>query len=264
MLKKYAFILAVICCNISQAQLSSTAPEYEAHPVGGKEQLDWVFQTQLTLSKLILNPDFELNVTVFFNVDSTGNAVDLKTDNIQNNVLRKEVYRQFRFLKFKRTLNLPDETRPYFSSFRISSDKYNKYYKQKSKLSFKKTIEADSSYSVYSRADKSPDYYRNGDDGLKEFILSEMEYPKIAVERSVEGTVILEFIVETNGYITNVVSKQNVNAGCTEEALRIIKQTKWQPAILNNKLVRYKMTYPITFSIRNAMRAGSTSGTTGQ
>ena len=88
-----------------------------------------------------------------------------------------------------------------------------------------------------------------------------MEYPKLAIEKSVEGTVIVEFVVETNGYVTNANLKKGLGAGCAEEALRIIKSTKWQPAILNNKLVRYRTNYPITFSLRNVTRdASSTIG----
>ena len=126
-------------------------------------------------------------------------------------------------------------------------------------------MQADSSYVVYTRADLAPEYYKNGEEGLKEFILSSMEYPKLAIEKSVEGTVVIEFIVETNGYITAITPKHNVGAGCTEEALRVITQTRWQPATLNNKLVRYKMTYPITFSLRNITKDNaSSSQATGQ
>ncbi len=168
-------------------------------------------------------------------------------------------------LKYKRTLNLPGETSPYFLSFNLSRDKYNRYFKQKHRFTLTRKFPADSSLAVYARADQSPEFYKNGEDGLKEFILSEMEYPKVAIERSVEGTVVIEFIVETNGFITNVAPLKSVNAGCTEEALRIIKQTRWQPAVLNGKLVQYKMTYPITFSLRNTLHDfGTSSSTTGQ
>jgi protein TonB len=94
---------------------------------------------------------------------------------------------------------------------------------------------------------------------LADFILSEIEYPKLAIEKSIEGTVTIEFIIETNGYVSNLIIKNGIGAGCSEEALRIIKQTKWQPAVINNKLVRYKTTYPITFSLRNVNKDNGTS-----
>ena len=179
--------------------------------------------------------------------------------NNNNNVLRNELIRMFSFWKFHKTLHLPNESRPYFLTFKLSTEKYNKYFKQKNKLNLKKPLPADSSFIIYQKADKSPEYYKNGDDGLADFILSNIEYPKIAVEKSVEGTVVIEFVVETNGYVTGLAVKQPINAGCTEEALRLIKETKWQPAVVNNKFVRYKTTYPITFSLRNISKDNSSS-----
>jgi protein TonB len=79
----------------------------------------------------------------------------------------------------------------------------------------------------------------------------------------VEGTVVLEYIVETNGFVTGIVPKKRVSAGCTEEAIRLISETRWQPAMLGGKAVRYRMTYPITFSLRNMQRGQQPPSTVG-
>ena len=257
----FAFCLSVF---ITFSQNSSTSLEFEAQAIGGKEQIEQVLQTQLTLPKTILTSNFDVKLTTFFDLDSAGKAVNIKVDGQVNNALRNEIIRVFNFLRFYKTLNLPNESRPYFLFFKLSTEKYNKYFKQKNKLNLKKPTVVDSSYIIYSKADKSPEYYKNGDDGLGEFILANIEYPKLAVEKSVEGTVIIEFVVETNGYITSLNVKQGVNTGCTEEAIRLIKLTKWQPAILNNKLIRYKTSYPITFNLRNVNRDNSNSSLMGQ
>lgn len=262
MLKKYIYVLISFWVFSLSAQTSATSPEYEGKVVGGKEQIEQVLQTQLTLPKILLTSNFDVEITTFFDLDTAGKAVNIKFEGIKNNnnnVLRNELTRMFGFWKFYKTLHLPNESRPYFLTFKLSTEKYNKYFKQKNKLTFKKTLPADSSFIIYSKADKSPEYYKNGDDGLTEFVLSNIEYPKLAVEKSVEGTVVIEFVVETNGYLTGIAIKQPVGAGCTEEALRIIKLTKWQPAVLNNKFVRYKTTYPITFSLRNVNKDNSSS-----
>lgn len=264
MLKKYIYILIVGWLTTFNAQTSATSPEYEAKAIGGKEQIEQVLETQLTLPKTLLTSNFDTELTTFFDIDSAGKAVNIRVDGGTNNVLRNEVKRVFNFIKFNRTLRLPNESRPYFLMFKLSTDKYNKYFKQKNKFSIKKPLSADSSFTIYSKADKSPEFYKNGDEGLTEFVLSNIEYPKLAVEKSVEGTVIIEFVVETNGYITGITVKQSVGAGCTEEALRIIKLTKWQPAILGNKFVRYKTTYPFTFSLRNINKDNSSSNQFGQ
>ncbi|MBA3680015.1 MAG: TonB family protein [Bacteroidetes bacterium] len=264
MLKKYIYILTTLWVTSISAQTSATSPEFEAKAIGGKEQIDQVLQTQLTLPKTLLTGNFDTELTTFFDIDSAGKAVNIKVDGGTNNVLRNEIKRVFGFIKFNHTLRLPDESRPYFLMFKLSTDKYNKYFKQKNKFNLKKPLPADSSFIIYTKADKSPEFYKNGDEGLTEFILTTIEYPKLAIEKSVEGTVVVEFVVETNGYITGVTVKQPVGAGCTEEALRIIKLTKWQPAILNGKFVRYRTTYPFTFSLRNITKDNSSSNQFGQ
>lgn len=258
MFKRYLYIIMLLFSVCAVAQVSSTSPEFEAQAIGGKEQVEQVLQTQLTLSKLVLTSNFEEEILVFFDLDSSGNAVNIKFNKGLNNVLRNELKRIFHFLKFKRTQSAEYVAEPYWLQLKLSTEKYNKYFKQRNKVNLKKA-EADSSYIVYTKGDRSPEYYKNGDEGLAEFVISEIEYPKIAKEKTIEGTVVIEFIVETNGYITGTVVKQGVNGGCTEEALRIIRQTRWQPAMLNGKLIRYKTTYPITFSLRNTSRDGTSA-----
>lgn len=264
MLKKLLSFSLFITFISGFAQTSSTSLEFEAQPIGGKEQIEQVLQTQLTLPKTLLTSSFDTEITTYFDLDSAGNAINIKIEGVPNNALRIELIRMFRFLKFYKTLKLPNESRPYFLIFKVSTEKYNRYFKQKNKLNLKKPLAADSSYLVYTKADKSPEYFKNGDDGLTEFILSQIEYPKLAIEKSVEGTVVIEFIVETNGYLTGIKIKEGVGAGCTEEAVRLIKATKWQPAILNNKLIRYRTNYPITFSLRNINKDNSGTNQLGQ
>jgi TonB family protein len=259
MLKRLLFGFIVLLAAKSSAQLSAT--EFEAQVIGGKDQLEQTLETQLTLPKALLTSNFDVHVTAFFDLDSLSSPVNVTFKSGLNNALRNETIRFLHFLKFKKTQNEAYETSPYYLSYHISTERYNKFLKQRSKLNLKKNQAADSSFIIYSKAERAPEYYKNGDEGLAEFILSEIEYPKLAVEKSVEGTVVVEFVVETNGYATGIAVKQGLGAGCTEEALRLIKSTKWQPAVLNNKLVRYKMTYPITFSLRNVTRdASSTIG----
>ena len=260
--KKVLILFGLLVATVfTKAQ--NTQYAIEAMPVGGKEALEQVLQTQLTLPKTILTSNFDVDIKAYFKIDSAGSATDVTFEGQVNNALRKELNRILGFMVFNKTQNIYKD--PYFLNFKLTSDKYNRYFKQRYKLNVKKNIPADSSYVVYSRADLAPEYYKNGEEGLKEHILSNMEYPKLAIEKSVEGPVVIEFIVETNGYITRVNPLRNVGAGCTEEALRVITQTRWQPAVLNNKLVRYKMSYPITFSLRNITKDNaSSSRATGQ
>lgn len=253
--------LSFFCCT-ANAQKSSTDPQFEAQVYGGKSHLEQVLQTQLNLPKQLMNAGFKSDFITFFDLDSSGHALNIKYEGQVPLALSKEMDRLFQFFKFKLTLNLPNESRPYFLKFSLSYDKYKNYLKQKSKFNLKTTEPADSSFVVYGRADRSPEFYKNGDEGFNEYVLTEIEYPRLAIEKSIEGTVIIEFIVETNGFVTGIEIKKGVNGGCSEEAIRLIKNTRWKPALMNGKRVRYKMTAPITFSLRNVNKSYESSNST--
>ena len=252
MLKKYAVIFLVLRFFASPAQETVTGNDFEAIPVGGPEQLEQVLQTQLNLPKSLLSPSYHAQVTAYFDLDSAGNATNIQVDRGVNNLLRGEAVRILRLLRFNHT-HKQTELQPYFLVLNFSAEKYNRYFKQKNRHKVKG--DADSSFVIHTRADVAPEFYKNGDEGLAEFILSEIEYPRIAIERSIEGTVVIEFVVETNGYVTGLTVKKGLNGGCTEEAVALIKKTKWQPAVLNKKLVRYRMNYPITFNLRSVNKS---------
>lgn len=249
------------CAMLSAQQITSATPEFEAQAIGGKEEVEQVLQTQLTLPKPLLTSGFDVVVEAIFDLDSAGHPKNIGYRSGLNNALRAETTRIFHFLKFKKIQSEYNTALPYSFSYHISSDRYYQFIKQRYKLNLKKSLPIDSTYAIYSKADRSPEYFKNGDEGLSDFILSQIEYPKLAVEKSVEGTVVVDFVVEANGYVTGVTVKQGLGAGCSEEAVKLIKLTRWQPAILDNKFVRYRMSYPITFSLRNINRdASSTIG----
>lgn len=259
---RYAVILLCVSGTFGFAQRSSTDPVFEGKILGGKAVLDQVIQTQLTLPKNLQNKNFKADFVCYFGLDSMGNARNFNFEGQLPPALKPEITRLFHFLRFQQSLNLPDEPNPYFLRFSLDYDKYKSYIKQNNRLSLRNPLMADSSFVVYSRADRSPVYHKNGDEGFQQYILSEIDYPSVAVERSIEGTVILEFVVETNGYISSIEAKKGVNGGCTEEAIRLLKSTFWNPAELNGKLVRYKMTSPITFSLRNVNKSNESSNST--
>jgi len=261
MIRKLLLKLFVLSWLGAASQNVNAHGDVEAMPIGGKEQIEQVLQTQLTLPKVLLTPYFNQQVTAYFHLDSLGNAIDVEFDYGLHNSIRNETTRLLKFMKYRPAASHNPKT-SYYLTFNVSTDKYEKFLKQKNKFTVKKNLPADSTYVVHIKAEQSPDYYKNGEEGLNNFVVSEIEYPQLAMEKSLQGTVVLEFVVETNGYVTNIIPKQGVNGGCTEEAIRLIKLTKWQPAVIGGKLVRYKTTYPITFSLINS--TGSNNSSPGQ
>lgn len=96
-----------------------------------------------------------------------------------------------------------------------------------------------------------PDEYpkfAGGEGAMVEYIIDNVNYPKTAAERGVEGTVFISFIVSKKGGITQAVVKQGVDADLDAEALRVINaMPDWTPGIKDGKNVAVEFTLPIQF-----------------
>ena len=77
-----------------------------------------------------------------------------------------------------------------------------------------------------------------------------MRYPEKARDTGVEGKVYITFIVEKDGTITTIEIKQDIGAGCGQEAARVVRMMpKWLPGRTEGKDVRVLMTLPIEFKL---------------
>ena len=85
--------------------------------------------------------------------------------------------------------------------------------------------------------------------GLGE-IQRKIKYPEIARKAGVEGRVILQFIVDENGNVTEPAVVRGIGAGCDEEALRVVRQARFKPGKQRGKAVKVKMALPITFKLK--------------
>jgi protein TonB len=77
-------------------------------------------------------------------------------------------------------------------------------------------------------------------------------YPEEALRKSIEGSVVVSFVVERDGSITDVKALNDIGGGCAKEAVRLIKSLpKFQPG-LNAKgdAIRVHYTQPVRFSLR--------------
>lgn len=81
-------------------------------------------------------------------------------------------------------------------------------------------------------------------------IQTTVEYPEIDIERDVQGTVTMSFVVEKNGEITNIFVEKGVSRTLDREAKRVVRSfPKWVPAELNAKKVRTRVRLPIVFTL---------------
>jgi len=89
-------------------------------------------------------------------------------------------------------------------------------------------------------------------EGLKkvnEFILKNIQYPKQAVQLKVQGKVILGFVVSDKGELQNISVIKGIGGGCDEEAIRVLKLTKWNPGKQKGKPVHVRTNLPINFKL---------------
>lgn len=93
--------------------------------------------------------------------------------------------------------------------------------------------------------------FPGGQEALMAYLRENIKYPQAARDAGAQGTVLVEFVVEKNGSVSNVKVLNSVFSACDEEAIRVIKSLpKWNPGEANGKKVRVFYNVPITFSLQ--------------
>jgi periplasmic protein TonB len=94
-------------------------------------------------------------------------------------------------------------------------------------------------------------YFEGGEAGLMRHIGNKMRYPRKAVLEQIEGVVVVQFIVDRSGKITDATVLKGLGYGTDEEALRVINSLpNWTPGRQNGKPVAVRFTLPIRFNLQ--------------
>ncbi|WP_295800262.1 energy transducer TonB [Mucilaginibacter sp.] len=82
------------------------------------------------------------------------------------------------------------------------------------------------------------------------YLQKTMRYPAVARENGTQGKVIVSFVCERDGSLTDIHVTRGIGDGCDEEAARVIKASpKWSPGIQNGRPVRVAYSVPISFAL---------------
>ena len=93
--------------------------------------------------------------------------------------------------------------------------------------------------------------FPGGQGALMAFLSSNVKYPVVAQENGVQGRVIVGFVVEKDGSITDVKVMRSVDPSLDREAQRVVKSMpKWKPGKQNGSAVRVKYTVPVLFKLQ--------------
>ena len=103
--------------------------------------------------------------------------------------------------------------------------------------------------SIYFLAEVMP-LFPGGDAGILKFLKEHIRYPSRARANRTEGMVVVSFIVDRNGSLTNIKVVRGIGNGCEEEAIRVLgTMPKWSPGKVKGKDVRVQMNLPVKFDL---------------
>lgn len=98
--------------------------------------------------------------------------------------------------------------------------------------------------------DQQPSF-PGGTNALNTFIASNLKYSVVAQEEGIQGRVVVKFIVEKDGSISNVEVDRSVDPGLDNEAMRVVTaMPKWIPGQINGKAVKVECSHPFVFRLQ--------------
>ena len=110
-----------------------------------------------------------------------------------------------------------------------------------------KTVVSQTNQTVFDTVEQMPDY-PGGMQAMIAFLQTNMKYPEDAAKQKVEGRVMVQFIVETDGSISDVHVAKQVFPSLDAEAIRVVQaMPKWTPGKEKGNVVRVKYNLPIVF-----------------
>jgi len=93
--------------------------------------------------------------------------------------------------------------------------------------------------------------FPGGESEMMKFLGNNLKYPERAKDAEAQGTVLISFVVDKEGQISNPVIKRGIGFGCEEEAIRVIqKMPTWSPGKMNGQTVNVEYVLPIRFTLR--------------
>ena len=93
--------------------------------------------------------------------------------------------------------------------------------------------------------------FPGGQSALMQYLNSNIKYPVVAQENGVQGRVVVSFVVEKDGSITDVRVVRSVDPSLDREATRVVKSMPhWIPGKQNGSAVRVKYNVPVTFKLQ--------------
>lgn len=133
--------------------------------------------------------------------------------------------------------------------FDDGTDDISKITEQKVEIIQDKPVEKKAE-KVFNHVEQMPQF-PGGDAELYKFISNNLNYPAMAIENNVQGRVIVQFVVTSDGSVGNVKVARSVDRDLDNEAIRVCKKLpKFIPGKQNGQPVNVWYTLPVTFKLQ--------------
>ncbi|MBT3302790.1 MAG: energy transducer TonB [Bacteroidetes bacterium] len=95
-----------------------------------------------------------------------------------------------------------------------------------------------------------PPSFPGGDKARNEFLRKNLVYPDKERDNGIQGLVVVNFIVEKDGSLSNLKVLKGVTPAMNDEAVRVIKaMPKWTPGLQRGKPMRVSINLPLRFTL---------------
>lgn len=203
-------------------------PEF---PGGGKAMMQWISQN-MQYPKNAVDGNIEGRVIVSFIVEKDGSISNVEVKKSVHELLDKEALRVINAMpKWKPGMQ---DGQPARARFFVP-------------ISFKTQQSAEVKEKVFEYLDDMPEF-PGGQKAMMEWLGQNIQYPKEAVDGNIEGRVIVRFIIEKDGSISNAKVAKGVHESLNKEALRVVSaMPKWKPGMQDGQPARCQFTLPVSF-----------------
>jgi TonB family protein len=105
---------------------------------------------------------------------------------------------------------------------------------------------------VFQIVDDMPTFNGGDMDDFRRFIAFNLRYPQEAAAKGIQGRVFIQFMVDKEGNVTDVMVVRGAHKLLDEEAIRLVESSpKWKPGKQNGVPVNVRFTFPINFVFSN-------------
>jgi TonB family protein len=238
----------------AQTEIVAAPGEYiEAQNYGGKVEFKRFFHQEINYPKKALANKTEGTVEVSCIVDLKGNTSKVHIKKSVSLELDTEAIRLYKMLLFNPSTYLGDKITTYSTlKFKFSVKNYKRYCKKRGY----NTIEINDSVSNKIYLDnqvkiKSKIVFSDSLENISNFIYKNLKYPEGTLRLNITGLVKLSFVIEPTGRITNIKVLKDVGGGATNEAIRLLKLTKWRAGKKDGIPVRVSKEFEVNFNLSN-------------